>query len=173
IFLVVIVAFFLFLFFFIYFQILQNNFKKNEEKVFQQNILQINIKQPMERPNTELLSPADLNGELNKLYLSSREKLHVITENPSENMLNSISHCMKRNSKFLTECFNTANAYRYEIVDMVTERLSCQDVDDTSIPKTTDSKHVDSFLSTNRNYYNEKQWKKRKEDGKKESREYH
>ena len=80
---------------------------------------------------------------------------------------------MKRNSKFLTECFNTANAHRYEIVDMVTERLSCQDLDDSSILKTTDSKHVDSFISTNRNYYDEKQWKKPKEDGKKQSWEFH
>ena len=101
-------------------------------------------------------SQTDLQGELNKLYLNSREKLHAITENPTEEILNNITHYMRLNSRFLSDCFNEANAYRYDIVDMVTERLTFQDVDDNSIPPKTDAKNMDSFFSSKGNYYYEK-----------------
>ncbi|KAI8127847.1 hypothetical protein FF38_12852 [Lucilia cuprina] len=109
----------------------------------------------MDQEEIELLSRTNLETEFNKIYLNSREKLHAITENASEDMLRNINQYFKQNSKFLDNCFNEIDNKQYEIVDLVTERLT-YDEGDYKVPS-TDAKDIDSYLRGNTVY--EKQQK--------------
>ncbi|XP_037824818.1 uncharacterized protein LOC119612980 [Lucilia sericata] len=105
---------------------------------------------PMDQEEIEFLSRANFETEFNKLYLNSREKLHAITENASEEMLRNINQYFKQNSKFLENCFNEMDTKQYEIVDLVTERLT-YDEGDYKVPS-TDAKDIDSYLRGNTVY---------------------
>lgn len=81
-----------------------------------------------------------INSEFNKLYLKSREKIHAITENPSENMMKNMKQYLQQNNKFLTNCFNENDLYLNDIMDMVTERLTYES-------EVYITKNIDDYLS--------------------------
>lgn len=92
----------------------------------------------------------EVDAQFNKLYLHSREALHAMRENASDELIGQMVNMIKQNKKQLSESFDDAIMYRAEIGELVRQRLTPR-TDVYNIPS-LDIDNVDSYISS-RSYF--------------------
>uniref|UniRef100_A0A1A9UM55 Uncharacterized protein n=1 Tax=Glossina austeni TaxID=7395 RepID=A0A1A9UM55_GLOAU len=114
-----------------------------------------------------LTTPMEVDAQFNKLYLHSREALHAMRENASDELIGQMVNMIKQNKKQLSESFDDAIMYRAEIGELVRQRLTPR-TDVYNIPS-LDIDNVESYISSRSYFFDHFAHKKSAEQTKNES----